>query len=250
MLEKILIPGGRLELNEVLNEQTRRPDVYISQIYDVQEDDKSVTVAMPIKEGRLIPLSVGMHFDAYFYTKIGLYHSMVVVIDRYKSSNLYMLVIELQTVLQKVQRRQFFRYATTIPIGYAVMDEEAIHLVETLKVLPDKLLRGRLLRGTTLDISGGGVRFAGIRLERDEKIYVEFNYTFHNSIRCFKGIANVIGSEYPQNRTDICHNRAGFEVVNSDDRETLIKYIFEQERKARRNERGGYDLYGKKNFDN
>lgn len=237
MLEKILIPGGRIELSQNPLDETKMANVYISQIYDVKGDDKRITVAMPIKEGRLIPLSVGMNFDAIFYTKTGLYHSIVAVVNRYKSNNLYVMVVELKTALKKVQRRQFFRFETAIPIRYAVMDEDAIHVVETLKTLPDNFLQKLLIKSTTLDISGGGVRFSGIRLKKGEKIYVEFDYIFQDRVRTFRAIANVISSEHPPNRDDIFHNRAGFQVVNSGEREMLIKYIFEEERKFRKNER-------------
>ncbi|MGN1188544.1 MAG: flagellar brake protein [Lachnospiraceae bacterium] len=239
MSAKILTPGGRLELNEIPRENSRMSNVYLSQIYDVDEDEKRVSVAMPFKEGRLIVLSVGMHFDAYFYAKNGLYHSRVVVVERYKSNNLYGLVMELKTPLKKVQRRQYFRYQTLKPLRYVTVDDDMAELIRKLGTLPEGHDNIQLSEGSTLDISGGGMRFAGQHLEVGSKVYVEFDYFMMGRPRMLKATAVVISSEAPLNRHDIYHNRIRFEYVNPDERESLIRYIFEEERKDRQNERRG-----------
>lgn len=239
MFENVIIPGGRLELREIPLDDTKKANTYISQIYDIEENDRKLSIAMPVKEGRIIPLSVGMRFDAYFYTHKGLFQCEVVVIGRYKQNNLYTLEVEIKTPLRKIQRRQYFRYPITLTIRYALLDEAAITFVETIKSLPDDYMKDALIESTTLDISGGGVRFSGEKLLKNDKIYLEIDYDFNDSIQTFKAIASVVDSEAVSGRDDIYHNRAGYEVVNSKEREQLIKFIFAKERASRRYERKG-----------
>ena len=68
---KPLVIGSRMELvpkKSLRNNEERI--VYASQILDFNDD--SIVCAMPIYEGRIVPLEAGKRFDAYFYvgTKI------------------------------------------------------------------------------------------------------------------------------------------------------------------------------------
>ena len=38
-MEKILVPGGRLELNEIISDKTKKANTYLSQIYDIDEKE-------------------------------------------------------------------------------------------------------------------------------------------------------------------------------------------------------------------
>lgn len=235
-MDHILIPGGKIELSEI-SENSNRVNFYLSQIYDIEENDKKLSIAMPIKEGKLISLAVGMKLNCFFFTKAGIFHSVVVITNRYRNENLYYMDIELKTPLKKQQRRQYFRFETSMDVRYAVMDEEAIDVIETLKCIPDNLFDGKLLLGSTINISGGGLRFIGNELEKGSKVYIEMDYTLANKQKCFKAICNVISSEPNPNRHNISTNCLNYEIIREDERESLIKFIFEEDRKARRNER-------------
>ena len=236
-MEKILVPGGRLELNEIVADKVKKPNTYLSQIYDIDEEENRVSIAMPYKEGRLVVLSMGMSFDAFFYSKTSLYHSRVKIVDRYKSNNLYVLVIELNTALKKVQRRQFFRYEVSMPVKYMLMDSDAIAVYEKTGELPDSVIEGKMIEGQTIDISGGGLKFAGVHIEKGSIVYIQFFYTLGSALYCLKTAATVVESVNPLGRRDIFHNRVSFDNVKDDDRELLIRFIFEEERKQRQNER-------------
>ena len=43
-MEKILVPGGRLELNEIISDKTKKANTYLSQIYDIDEKVKLMYV--------------------------------------------------------------------------------------------------------------------------------------------------------------------------------------------------------------
>ena len=52
-----------------------------------------------------------------------------------------------------------------------------------------------------------------------------------------KVTAQIIDSVHPHDRKDIFHNRASFVNIKNDDREALIRFIFEEERKRMQLER-------------
>lgn len=66
---KPLVIGSRMELvskKSLRNNEERI--VYASQILDFNDD--SIVCAMPIYEGRIVPLEAGKRFDAYFYVEL------------------------------------------------------------------------------------------------------------------------------------------------------------------------------------
>lgn len=236
-MEKILVPGCKLELNEVTANKEKETVTYLSQIYDIDGDANRVSIAMPYNEGRMVVLSLGMRLDAYFYSKAKMYHSRVKVVDRYKTNNLFVLVVELETALKKVQRRQFFRYDVVMPVRYMKLDKDSGAVYDRLGELPDTVLDGKLMDGQTINISGGGMKFAGMKFEKGDRVYIELEYMLGMVGQKLKVAAGVIDSVNPQGRRDIFHNRVSFENIKNDDREALIRFIFEEERKRMQLER-------------
>ena len=236
-MKKILVPGCKLELNEATSNKDKKAITYLSQIYDFDEDSNRVSIAMPYGEGRMVVLSMGMHYDAFFYSKASMYHSRVVVVDRYKSNNLYVAVVELETAPKRVQRRQFFRYVTAMPVMYTPLDSETAAMYEKHGRLPESVETEKLFNGQTIDISGGGMKFAGNGFKKGSKVYIQFDYMLGMVNHRLRAVAEIIDSVKPQGREDIFHNRVSFDKIKNDDREMLIRYIFEEERKRMQSER-------------
>ena len=64
---------------------------------------------MPMEQGKVILLPVDGEYNLCFYTQSGLYQCLARVIDRYKSDNIFVLVMELTTDIRKYQRREYYR---------------------------------------------------------------------------------------------------------------------------------------------
>lgn len=236
-MENILTPGVKLELNEVTANKKKASETYLSQIYDLNADTKRVSIAMPYKDGHMVVLSLGVVLDAYFYCKAKMYHSRVKVVDRYKSNNLIVLVVELQSELKKVQRRQFFRYDLIVPLRYMLLDDETALIYDKTGELPEEIIKQNIKNGQTINISGGGMKFVGCKFERDDRVYIELDYTSGTINQCLRVTAKIIDSVNPQGRRDIFHNRVSYDNIKNDDRESLIRFIFEEERKQMQLER-------------
>lgn len=237
---KGLAEGNRIEFKEILlkaEEQAgRKAGIYVSQIFDFDDKDDTIRVAMPISKGKLIPLPKDEVFDTYFYTSKGLYQGRCRVIDRLKTGNIYTMKVSLETELKKYQRRQYYRLEKTISLIYSpISDNEYIEMLETRK-MPENLMQSeRYAEGTALDISGGGIRFVGKNhVPTNQKMLVIFDiFTSSGQVK-FRLPANVVLSFELPNRANRFEHRVEFENISKEYREILIKYIFEEERKMRK----------------
>ncbi len=244
MINKILSLGDRIELRKpaalsekdnknVTKEHAKSSRPYISQIYDIL-DGEQLKIAMPIVEGRVIPLPLHGRFDACFFTSGGLYQSKVVITDRYKEDGLYILVVDITSELKKFQRRQYFRLEYVMDITYKKINQEQIMVAVSDPQGLEEILSDGVRQGIALDVSGGGMRFTSAEeLEKDSVIIIMFNMGITEEKEvCL--IANVISSTRNQNRERMFEHRVEFTNMKNTVRENLIKFIFETERRLRK----------------
>ena len=155
MLSKLVSLGDRLELtspakmqqNKENDEPQPHKKPYVSQVYDVLEDEQ-LKIAMPIVEGRVIPLPLHGRYDVTFFTAGGLYQAKSVIVERYKEDGLFILVIELTSELKKYQRRQYFRLEYTMDVEYIELTKEEVINVLTDPDAMDEILEGEMNAGT------------------------------------------------------------------------------------------------------
>lgn len=239
MISKIISPGDRIELKKPEKLVEKEDDTekkthikpYVSQVYDIL-DDEQLKIAMPMVEGRVIPLPLHARYDMCFFTSGGLYQAKGVITDRYKEDGLYILVVELTSELKKFQRRQYFRLEYTMDIIYKAIDEK--ELVEAVANIEssDEVEDDEFNKGIVLDISGGGLRFTSNQeLERNSIIIIKIDMG-GESENIF--LANIINSKKVQNRESVYEHRAEFRNMQNATREHLIKFIFDTERKLRK----------------
>lgn len=231
--------GNKIEM--VLLEQVIKNDpnkkVLVSKIYDFLPNNM-LQIAMPIYEGRIIPLEVGGKFSACFYTDKGLLQCNVVVTSRYKKGNLFYLDVLMVGELTKVQRRAFYRYNCHIDSKVRLVsdNEFTTGLPDDISVSEDDL---DWQTSVMLDISGGGARIAQLQhLERNEVIKIKFSVAIIDEIVRFNLFARILASRPMANRHDLYEQRLEFMKISQEDRDKIIRFIFESERMARAKEMG------------
>ena len=241
MLENFVKPGQRVDMKAVrrvkLSNEENRDKVYSTKIYDLVNED-TLELVMPMEQTKLILLPVDGEYEVFFYTDNGLYESTVRITDRYKSNNVYILLVELQTNLRKYQRRDFYRYSCALDM-------------ETRGLTPDEVVAFRKgeyyqippglpsAKGVIVDISGGGLRFTSKALyERDSLILCSYGLFIHGGAKEYEIICKVLDARDIPNRSGEFEYRVQFVNLDNDEREEIIQYIFEEERKNRRKERG------------
>lgn len=242
MISKILSPGDRLEIKKVVSEKKRKEleaekSVFakplISKIYDIV-DETQLKIAMPMAEGRIIPLPVNSRFDVCFFTSGGLYNSGFTVIERYKENGLYILVVELIYELKKVQRRQYYRLECVMEVEYVKVDEEFLSQEIDDYILEEKFKETAGAKAIVMDISGGGIRFASEeKLADNDVVIVRLNLQLNNNQTLFGVLGRVLSSRKVRNNTGMYEQRIEYLDIQGQTRETIIRYIFEQERKLR-----------------
>lgn len=238
MLSKIVSVGDRIELKKmdtsmkIKIDSTDADKIYISKVYDVLNEYR-LTIAMPIVEGRLIPLEIDTKYDISFISKKGLFQCTAVIVDRYKQDGLYVLVIELLSSLKKHQRRQYYRLDCLLEIKFKLLTEEEIDFFN--KNSDYITAEGVFTNAIALDISGGGLRFVSSqKLKLKDKILLVLNIELSNDSYDFNILSDVRDTEIVKNRDGVYETRVEFQNLKTKSREILIKYIFEQDRLQRK----------------
>lgn len=237
MISKILCVGNRIELSrsqnlEMENETNKKSKVYVSQILEILDDEK-MKIGMPIEKGKVIPLPVNARLNACFYTEKGLYQGRILITDRYKEGTIYVLIAEVVSSLQKFQRRQYFRLGCMIDVKYRKITEGEVeeYIKEGSFEIEDEELYNE---GTALDISGGGVRFVSAeKIPKNQEIFMSLEVAYDNQVRSYGLLGIVIQSAEAKSTTGMYEHRVEFTNVKGSVRESLIKYIFEEERQQR-----------------
>lgn len=245
MLSEIAKPGDKVEIVKVEsgenNENFDKITTYFSKIYDIIEEDK-MKIAMPTEGTRMVPLELNDKYEICMYTSQGLYRCRAVMTERYKEDNIYVAIMELYTGVQKYQRRQHYRLECNIELRYRVLTEDEKNLLlssKTPETFQNEVIGKGQIRGITLDISGGGIRFISQSPDVEgEHLLVEFDIQLMNVKKHFSIVAVQIDTRRNEKKRDIYEHRVQFENISQREREDLIKYIFEEERRFRRNEKG------------
>lgn len=242
MLSKWIKAGNKIELSAVerLRQDETKEDkkVYISQVFDILSDDR-LEVTMPMEKTKLILLSIDMVYDMIIHTSSGtLYQCFVRVIDRYKSNNVYILVVELTSNLRRYQRREYYRFSCALEMcSRALVDNEveSIELNEALYLEPGLPLK----RSVIIDISGGGLRFiANQKYEAGSLIYCNYHLILDGKEKEYSLVGKVLSVRPLENRKDNYEHRIQYVDIDVDKREEIIRYIFQEERKSRKRESG------------
>lgn len=240
MISKYVNVGDRIDIESIVNNNnsavaTERK-TYKSQVFDIESEDR-IKVAMPMEQGRVILLPVDEEYNLCFYTPSGLYQCLGRVADRYKTNNIFVLVMDLTTDIRKYQRREYYRLNCVLDMKSTMINQkdveqfsEKVHFIDTDITFDN---------GIMVDISGGGARFISkVKYPKDSNILFAFKLFVNDSLTEYKLIGKVLLSQEIEGRPGEYEHRIMFVNIMNDDRESIIKYIFEEERKIRRREKG------------
>ena len=236
MLTDLVRPGDKIEVQAVegaiLGGNTENKKIYTSQVYDVV-DDEQLEIMMPMDGTKLILLPVDGEYQFCFYTRKGLYQCFVRVVERYKENNVYILLCELTSPLGKYQRREYYRYACTLPVKTRELLEEEI---EGLKEGKYHMWMGiPLTKGNIVDISGGGIRFVSpVKYTEGTQIVISLTLNMHGKEENYELVGLILKSKANEVRRGEYEHRVKFTLITNVQREEIIRYIFEEERKSRR----------------
>lgn len=213
--------------------------VYKSQVYDVLGEEQ-LKLAMPQEKGRLLLLHLDSIYRLQFYTSGGLYECKAKVTDRYKTDNVYVVVVDIISALKKIQRREFYRLNCLLDVKMHILEEEEMEAGDIQQILR-KLDYSHPVyaEGTMVDISGGGVRLVtDSEVEEGAYVVLKFTTEIKSGNQEYELLGRIVTRRSLENRKRRYELRVEFEKIDNRVRESLIKYIFEEERKKRKLEKG------------
>ena len=102
--------GDRIELMHIKSAIGRKVSdkKYGSQLLDF-DGDRTAKIAMPISEGKVIPLEIDDDYNLCFFTNSGLYQCTARIKKRYTENRMYVMDVIFLTPLKKFQMRKFYR---------------------------------------------------------------------------------------------------------------------------------------------
>lgn len=236
MLSNFVLAGDKIELQTAdhLFNGTKEPArKYVTRVYDILSDDR-LEVVMPMEKSKLILLPVDGEYDLCFYTAQGLYQCYARIYDRYKSNNVYVLAFELTSNLRKHQRREYYRFSCVMDMRCRELKKDE---AESLNTPNPIIVQGLpLVRSLICDISGGGMRFVSTsKFEENTYVYCTFPLLVDGVSKDYEVIGKILVCKDRPNKPGEYEHRLQYINLSRDVREEIIKFIFEEERKLRRN---------------
>ncbi len=238
MISNYIEIGSKVEI--LSTEQVNKIDgsvdrkIYHSSIMDLL-DEEHIEMLMPMEKTKLILLQQDAEYELHFITSKGLFQCLARVTRRYKQEQLYMLEMELISDIQKYQRREYYRYSCSLEIGARDLTmTEQIMLERGQNFEPEEL---PFQKATTVDISGGGMRFvSSVPYEAGRGIVCNYSFERSGMLKTYSQIAHVLSCTRMERNNTMYEIRIRFAFINNHDREEIIRYIFEEERKRRKRE--------------
>ncbi len=245
-VSELIHPGDKIDIRliqqmEKIDTEKETAKVFVSSVSNVL-NETTLEIAMPMEGTKLILLPLGVRFHFRFYSGNGIYECVAQVKERYKKDNLFLLAVELKTKLSKFQRREYYRIPCLLELQFYLISPEEAALSTTNEIFAalrneDFYLRQQF--GKVLDISGGGIRFiSDFELENESCILCVLHLDDENADRQFYVVGKILSCTKYEKNQEMYETRVQFIFKDVKVRESIIQYIFEEERKIRRKKNG------------
>lgn len=243
--------GDRIELthSKSATGQKLSERKFGSQLLDF-DGVRTAKIAMPILESRVIPLEVGDDYEMCFFTNSGLYQCRARIRKRYSESNMHVMEVLFLSELTKYQRRKFYRLDCMFPIKYRLLSDIELKLRERIQqdkweteeeenqcmAALDEIPKD-WKEGTISDLSGGGLRFHGKdQLERGTVVEVMLPLSLKSGVVPLTFFVRVIACMNYEGSRIAFEVRGEFIHIEDAEREIVVKYVFEEQRRRLRKE--------------
>ena len=229
--------GDRIELIHIKSAIGRKVSdkKYGSQVLDF-DGDRTAQIAMPISEGKVIPLEIDDDYNLCFFTNSSLYQCTAQIKKRYTENRMYVMDVIFLTPLKKFQRRKFYRLDCLFPIRYRIVPKEQFEKKNEAEQDNEK---DEILweEGTISDLSGGGIRFHGnVECKKGDFVEIVLPLSLQSGIIPLSLYMKVVSCVHFEGSRVAYETRGEFLNINEKERETVIKYVFEEQRRRMRKE--------------
>ncbi|WP_053957418.1 flagellar brake protein [Inediibacterium massiliense] len=206
--------GTKIQIEWIDVQKTNDMKYLTSKIMDMIDEDTMI-IATPTYKNITAPIPVDAQIKiSYFKQNLGIYGFRAKIIERKNDQGWSYLKVKRMGAVFRIQRRDFYRLAVVLS-GKLTIKEKG---------------RGEKIAFLTKDISGGGLR-AIIKEEIEKGSIVEIDLLIDEKLVFARGeILRCISSDETKGDYDI---GIAFKEIDEKDREQIISFIFETERKMR-----------------
>lgn len=179
-----------------------------------------ITLAAPIKKGKIIPLGRGDIITVYYWTQTAGY-SFTTRVIKTGFRRIPTITVERPREMKRIQRRNYLRIPAILPITFSVLEDL------------EHVSRLEIYRGETIDISGGGVMFKSpIKLTEDVCLEMEITLPRKGTVNVGGRVVRIrekLGKSGPEFFVGV-----DFSVIDESDRDKIIGFVFQRQREMRR----------------
>ena len=210
--------GNRVEIT--LEGSSGKKVTYTSLVEENYNDGR-LLLYIPMMYGKIIKLPVDEEYSFSFVTETGILKYNAIIKEYVYLDDFNFMVVEVKDELEKVQRREFFRFDCVLPLKFIKLSDD----------LTEESNEG-FFEGTVKDLGEGGIRFLSneeLKIGDKVKFLITLNY------KCAVASGEIMHKqEYPKSNFKYQY-RTQFFDLNAEEREKIIDYIFfEQRFKARK----------------
>ncbi len=239
--EKIQI-GKKVEITVFGDD--KYPDVYKSKIDDINEEEEEVYIGLPIEKGVIVPLRIGSKIKISMLEEDAIYSFTGKLKSRARKPYPYFKMDYPQKIVRQ-QRRDFVRMTLNLIVSIIIKEEEELikpkpklkpkeQEKETKEGKEKEKEEDKELKVVTMNISGGGMYImSGIKLKKEDKMYVTF--TLPDGTAC-KNIKITIRREQELKEGKKIRYGYGllFENMNRKLSDAIVSYLFGLQRDRRK----------------
>jgi c-di-GMP-binding flagellar brake protein YcgR len=211
MFEKLIKPGGKVELGA----SREGAQGFMTKIESVL-GDRELRLFTPIVHGRLAMPRLGSRQTIVFFTEDGVIRYDAQVEGYEKQGEASLMRVMLTSAGEKIQRRDFFRFNCSLPaklIAESQWDEDESIIIDA----------------QLLDIGGGGAKLA-VKAELRERSRVKMAVKLDED---YIVVGARVLSCSPMDAGEYKSRcRMQFVGMTDSERESIIQFIFKEQRKA------------------
>lgn len=237
LLSKYIAPGDKVDIRSIkrrLNPEVE-PEIriYETHVYDILSGDR-IEIVMPMEKMKLILLPIGSEHDLFFHSGSGMYQCRAKIVDRDKKGGNYLLVADLISNLCKEQRRQYYRFSCALEMQARALETEEVRAVDEMGLAEEQMIPNLpLKRSIIVNISGGGLRFVSdYAYDVDSILLCRYELEMEDDRKTYEVLGKVLAVSVVENRPGFYEHRVEYIRIDKEEREEIIKFIFEEERKS------------------
>lgn len=208
-----------MEINNKIEVYTENRELAKSIVQDIDGEGIYIAIATPILNSISYPLTTGDEIQCNYNDAKGNIYEFNARVKGRKFDRIPMIILERQSQLKKVQRRDYVRVPFINKVKYSPIDKYNENMLRDIE-------RCNYKEGQGLDLSGGGIR---IKTKESLKLgqLLMVNTTIDNED--VLALGEIVRDE-TQNKNEYIYG-VKFKYIDAKVRENIIKFIFQNMRK-------------------